>query len=651
MQPRKRPCKRSVAGTGRAVLKSAEVNPSQLPTVRRVGTGPEHASGTTAPAPLALGRYRLQRRLGAGAFGTVWMARDERLERDVAVKIVPRERIVGGRFEREARAAARLAHPGIVTLYEAAMDDEGAYLVSELVRGATLGRMLEQGRLSDRDIVTIAIALCDALCHAHAQGVVHRDVKPSNILIPRRPSSAANPAKLTDFGVARVVGGDSLTATGDVVGTAAYMSPEQAEGREAGAAADLYSLALVTYEALTGVNPVRTGTSAIRARRLGAHLPPLRRQRRELPRELGTSIDQALRPRARERGTVEELRSALESSLAQVGDAPGVVTSPWPRSGAGNGQVTPADGAAPGRGDPAPPAERASTERASTERDSAPPAAQQAPWPTRALAATAAAASTAWLAGNVLAPLPIAPAGAAVIAWLVVLVLPRIGWIALVSAVAGTAAAQGRPGGALVLLIGALAPALLMPRSGPAWPLPAGAPALGLAGLAGAWPAVAARASSSAWHRAVLGFCGYVWLVLASPMAAADLYNRRPAGIPPPDVWMASLSVTAHDVLSPIFDSGVLAAAPVWALAAVMLPWLVRGRSLPVDLVLVTIWAASTVSASDTVIALAHHGAAAPKAPSAIAGAIAGGLLALSPTLAQAWRSRHQQGSFQAELP
>ena len=370
------------------MLKSADVNPSQLPTVRRAGTGPERASGTTASAPLALGRYHLQRRLGAGAFGTVWMARDERLERDVAVKIVPRERIVSGRFEREARAAARLSHPGIVTLYEAAMDDDGAYLVSELVRGATLGRMLEQGRLSDRDIVTIAIALCDALSHAHAQGVVHRDVKPSNILIPRRPSSRSNPAKLTDFGVARVVGGDSLTVTGDVVGTAAYMAPEQAEGREAGAAADLYSLALVTYEALTGVNPVRTGTSAIRARRLGAHLPPLRRQRRELPRELGTSIDQALRPRARERGTVEELRGALESSLAQVGDAPGVVTSPWPRSAAGNGQVRAADAAARGREDSAPPAEPAPA-----ERDSAPPAARPLPWPARALAATAAAAT------------------------------------------------------------------------------------------------------------------------------------------------------------------------------------------------------------------------------------------------------------------
>ena len=131
------------------------------------------------------------------------------------------------------------------------------------------------------------------------------------MLVPERPSSRPQVAKLTDFGVARLIGGDPLTRTGDVIGTAAYMAPEQAEGREAGAAADLYSLALVLYEALTGVNPVRTGRAARSARRLGRHLPPLRRQRRDLPRELGQAIDLALRPRPRERGTLEELRAAL----------------------------------------------------------------------------------------------------------------------------------------------------------------------------------------------------------------------------------------------------------------------------------------------------------------------------------------------------
>ena len=140
------------------------------------------------------------------------MARDERLEREVAIKILPRERVVGGRFEREARAAARLSHPGIVTLYEAAVDDDGAYLVSELVRGETLGDLLDAGPAVGpghrRDRI---VALCDALGHAHDHGVVHRDVKPSNVLIPEHPASPAQLAKLTDFGVARVIGGATLT--------------------------------------------------------------------------------------------------------------------------------------------------------------------------------------------------------------------------------------------------------------------------------------------------------------------------------------------------------------------------------------------------------------------------------------------------------
>jgi eukaryotic-like serine/threonine-protein kinase len=118
-------------------------------TARARGSpGRQHGAG-----PVVLERYRLHRPLGSGGFGSVWLARDERLERDVAVKVLPRERIVGGRFEREARATARLSHPGIVTLYEAAVDDDGAYLVSELVRGATLCELLDAGRLSDRDII------------------------------------------------------------------------------------------------------------------------------------------------------------------------------------------------------------------------------------------------------------------------------------------------------------------------------------------------------------------------------------------------------------------------------------------------------------------------------------------------------------------
>ena len=189
---------------------------------------------------LVLDRYRLLRRLGAGGFGVVWLAHDERLDRVVAVKrIATHDAAAGTRAEREAKAAARLQHPGIVALYESGRDDGAVYLVSELVRGRTLGALLEEGALSDRDVVRVGVALCDALGHAHGRGVVHRDVKPGNIMIPDRPHDGAGVAKLTDFGVARIAGEDVLTRTGDVVGTLAYMAPEQAEGRDAGAEADL----------------------------------------------------------------------------------------------------------------------------------------------------------------------------------------------------------------------------------------------------------------------------------------------------------------------------------------------------------------------------------------------------------------------------
>ena len=294
-----------------------------------------------------LDRYTLSKRLGSGAFGSVWMARDERLQRDVAVKILPRELVSDGRFEREARAAARLSHPGIVTLYEALVDDDGAYLVSELVDGATLDRLLADGSVSDRDILRIGLALCDALDHAHGQGVVHRDVKPSNVLVPakradERPPARGQAAKLTDFGVARVIDSDSLTLTGDVIGTLNYMSPEQAAGLEASEPADLYSLAVVLYEALTGINPLRAGGHAPNPRRARpTMLPPLRRQRRDLPASLGDAIDRALRPQAADRGTISDLRFGLERSLPQVGDEPGVVTDWTLRRAPADGETEP----------------------------------------------------------------------------------------------------------------------------------------------------------------------------------------------------------------------------------------------------------------------------------------------------------------------
>src|SRR3954466_15068248 len=276
---------------------------------------------------LILGRYRLGPRLGAGGFGTVYAATDERLQRAVAVKVIPS---AGAGFDRargrrEALAAGRLDHPAIVAVFDAGEDGRARYLVSELVHGRTVDALSAEGALSDRDVLRIGLALAGALAHAHERGVVHRDVKPQNVIVPDAPRSAAGVAKLADFGVAHLAGDEPLTRTGDVVGTLAYMAPEQAAGQRVDERADLYSLALVLYEALAGVNPVRAGSPAATARRGGTVLPPLARPRGDLPAELTAAIDAALRPDPDERGDLADLAEALKDSLHDVSDQGGTV--------------------------------------------------------------------------------------------------------------------------------------------------------------------------------------------------------------------------------------------------------------------------------------------------------------------------------------
>ncbi|HVS29125.1 MAG TPA: serine/threonine-protein kinase, partial [Solirubrobacteraceae bacterium] len=266
------------------------------------------------PGELVLGRYRLEERLGAGGFGIVWRARDERLHRAVAVKVIAHAG--GPRARREALAAARLNHPGIVTLYEAGADGSADYLVSELIDGRTLAQLEADGALSDRDIAAIGIALCDALAHAHANGVVHRDVKPHNVMIPDQPREGEL-AKLTDFGVARLAGAEPLTGTSDIVGTRAYMAPEQAAGQALDERVDLYALGVVLYEALAGTHPARlTDTES---------LPPLGRVRRGLPRALTVAVDRAVAARADRRGTLDDLRDGLAAAFGRLAGTPGAI--------------------------------------------------------------------------------------------------------------------------------------------------------------------------------------------------------------------------------------------------------------------------------------------------------------------------------------
>ncbi len=269
---------------------------------------------------LVLNRFLIERRIGSGGFGTVYEAWDGRLERPVAVKAIESTDASGSdRVLREAQAAARLNHPGIVTLYEMGEEDGNALLVTELVDGTTLARLNRSGTLSDREIAEIGADLCEALDHAHERAVVHRDIKPQNVLV----TDGGEPsAKLMDFGVARLTDAAALTAPGDVVGTLAYMAPEQAEGRAVGPAADVYALALMLYESWSGEHPTRRSTPAATARAIGARMRPLRRLRPDLPRELCDTVDACLQTRPDRRPSLEELGGAIESSLDSLAEHP-----------------------------------------------------------------------------------------------------------------------------------------------------------------------------------------------------------------------------------------------------------------------------------------------------------------------------------------
>jgi eukaryotic-like serine/threonine-protein kinase len=536
------------------------------------GPAPEHltARRILPPRPvendspgaqtLLLGRYLLLERLGAGGFGVVWRAQDELLDREVAVKRISLaagvDPIDGERASREALASARLAHPAIVVLHEACAAQDAFYLISELVDGDTLAQLFAARALEDEELLEIGLALSDALAHAHARGVIHRDVKPQNVLVPDHPDARGGVAKLADFGGARLTGEDALTRTGDVLGTLAYMAPEQSEGREVAEPADLYSLALVLYEGLSGVNPVRGATPAATARRIGSRLEPLERRRGDLPHPLTRAIDLALSPDPEQRGTLEDLHQALAEPL--------------------------------GRG-----RRRGILERHPVTARRAPVSADED-----------------------------LPEGGAQPASVRRLALPRAVWMGCVLALIAWQIWVGRPGVALVLLAGA-APLVLLPRRcGVAWLTAALAPLLGLVGLAGAFPALAGQRARVS-ERAALAALGYWWLVLAAPLLGRNLWLGVSPGAPARAVWEGSLSSAAAHVLGPALSLGVLAGAGVWAIAAALLPWVVRGRSATLDVVAAAAWSAALLLAfSPRHLGLSlHFVSATPR------GAVLGGLL------------------------
>ena len=251
------------------------------------------ATSTTTIA----GRYRLDSRLGIGGMSTVYLAFDQRLERSVAVKLLAEhladDPAFVSRFRREALSAARLVHPNIVQVFDFGFDETQRqhFIVMEHVPGRSCAELLrDRGRLPMDQAVEIITQACRGLDYAHRNGVIHRDVKPGNLLV-----SDAEVVKLADFGIARATDQSSITQVGSVLGTAAYLAPEQARGEEAGPRADLYSLGVVTYQLLSARLPYEAGSLTELALKQQREAPmPLERLNPEVPRTLSDAVAMAL---------------------------------------------------------------------------------------------------------------------------------------------------------------------------------------------------------------------------------------------------------------------------------------------------------------------------------------------------------------------
>jgi tRNA A-37 threonylcarbamoyl transferase component Bud32 len=240
------------------------------------------------------GRYRLEERVAGGGMGTVFVATDELLRRRVAVKLL-REDLVENpafveRFRREARAVAGLVHPNIATVFDYGEDGGRHFIVMELVEGRDLERVLTtEGRLEPDRARRIAGEVCGALGHAHATGLVHRDVKPANVII-----TPEDDVKVTDFGIARVADDSTMTAAGSMLGTAQYLSPEQASDQRVGPASDVYSAGIMLFEMLTGEVPFKGGSPVATAmRHVTDEVPPPSSINPRVPPDLDAIVKKA----------------------------------------------------------------------------------------------------------------------------------------------------------------------------------------------------------------------------------------------------------------------------------------------------------------------------------------------------------------------
>jgi tRNA A-37 threonylcarbamoyl transferase component Bud32 len=506
---------------------------------------------------VVLGRFRIEDRIGSGGFGTVYRAWDERLQRPVAVKVIDREH-GAPRVTREAQAVARLTHRNIATLYELASDGERAFLVSELIEGETLRALGRRGELNDRLVARVGSDAAAALTAAHRAGVVHRDVKPENILVcegaRERDPLCDGQAKLVDFGIASIAGEKTLTATGAVVGTLAYMAPEQADGLRPGPAADVYSLALTLYECLCGEHPLLREGPAATARAIGEPIAPLGAVRPELPEQMTQAVDAALDPDPEERPLASELGATLAAHASDLD------------------------------GDPLPPVEGFDGDGFLEPRRQ----------PQLARFLPAAGVAALGLAALIATGAPAPVALAALFPGFLAMGRPRPAYaLQLALVFLWLVIGAGEPGAAaLVLALGA--PLLIASIDPEAIALPGLAPLLGLAGLGPVYPALAGLTRGAA-GRALLGGIGYLWLAAWEELAHRTLLLGPVAD--PPAHWMDSAGTALGDVVAPLLDGSVLAGAAVFALAAWALPLLIRGRTPVLDALGALIWAAGLISA------------------------------------------------------
>jgi hypothetical protein len=265
-------------------------------------------SAAVAPGSLVLGRYRPIRPLGSGSSGSVWLAVEEESNTEVALKIVPREGNAGARAEREASAAAKLRHERCLRAHALARDPGHVYIVYEYVPGRTLREAIREDTLDDTAVLEAGAQILDGLANAHAHGIVHRDVKPANVLLADGPDTSV---KLFDFGLAVMHEHETLTAVGDIPGTLAYISPERLRGEAARPAADVWAVGVLLWEALAGRHPFWSGSLLDTARQIEEGAPSLATVRPDLDKAIVECVDRALAVEPARRPTARALAARL----------------------------------------------------------------------------------------------------------------------------------------------------------------------------------------------------------------------------------------------------------------------------------------------------------------------------------------------------